>query len=167
MTARVCSSPLHVWLVALGLASACTGEIGGMGATSSEPGDPARPGGRPSRPGDAPAPGSTAPGSMNPGPSAQPGAGPVAGVMPMRRLGRVEYENTLRALFGATTNPGVALPDDALGESSYEWPANVGGVELDRFEQAAYNVAQGLTARIRDLVPCAVGTAERSCAAEL
>src|SRR5262245_42552915 len=106
------SAAPRLWAIGLCLAVGCSGQIGTMG--SAPPAEPGQPGARSApRPGDPPAPpsGTTAPGAAPMG-----GAGPVSGTMPMRRLGRAEYENTLRALFGPTTASGVTLPDDPLGE---------------------------------------------------
>ncbi len=52
-------------------------------------------------------------GCAGPAPGDEPRRGPGdPGTVTLRRLNRVEYDNTVRDLFGTTLSPGLAFPDD-------------------------------------------------------
>src|SRR5689334_7548335 len=129
--------------------AACQGDITGAG-----PGSPisGAPGGAATPSGGAPAV-----------PPAGTQVGEGTGLMPLRRLSRVEYANTITSLFGSGIQSTVELPDDPIGSSTYATPTVVGGVEVDRFEQAAAEISGKVA--IDSLAGCPVGQSDPECAA--
>jgi hypothetical protein len=117
-------------------------------------------------------PTSSPPGSAGgPAGSGTPGGGIGSGVpgvtlgdgpalMPLARLGRTEYESTIRDLLGASVSARVTLPQEPVGPSSYTFASEIGGVERDLFEQGAQNAAAAAT------IPACSGGNERACAGD-
>lgn len=93
-----------------------------------------------------------------------PGTPEGAGLMPLRRLSKIEYAHTIESLLGEGVATGVDLPEDPIGASSFASPTVVGSVELDRFEQAANDLAKSQAEKVRELAPCAAGTSDAACA---
>ena len=107
----VVRAPAAAALAALVLAG-CNGSIGGSDGTGPgggpSTGGPAQPGGGPSGPG-SPGPGPIGPG---PGTGSGPNTGPTSscstidpGPSPLRRLTRIEYDNTVQMLLGTSSRP--------------------------------------------------------------
>ncbi len=135
-------------------ATGCTGELLGGGA-------PGQPGTGTGGAGTGTAGSSGSAGSAGAGGSAVEEG---AGLIPLRRLGVAEYENTIHSLFGSQVTMPVELPDDPQGTSTYPTPTVVGSVERDGFERAADGIAKQLAPQLATLAPCAPGADERTCA---
>jgi hypothetical protein len=127
-------------------AVACTGTIGG-----------GPPGGAPEEAPDKPKP---RPG----GPEAQPGAGAlsdedsVPAAAPVRRMTRLEYDNTLRDLLGITTSVSRALDftqDNESGTSGFvRGGAITGGDDARLMMAAGASVGEQIGDRLGTLLPC-------------
>jgi hypothetical protein len=127
------------------LAVGCAGEINPPGGAGTGPGSDPTSGGR------APA---------------TDEASAKAGKMPMRRLSRDEYNRTVRDLLGDSSNPGDALPQDALGPSGFTSPGIVGSLEVGKYQETAEAVAAtALASRpLTELLGCdAAGAGEEAC----
>ncbi len=178
--------------VVLLTASACTGSIGGSsgGPGSSGPGNPLAngPRGAGAGPTGAGPTGAGGPlGTTNPGQPKPPDPGavviappsgyvpPVAaacatvGRQPMRRLNRIEYNNTVADLLGDTTKAANQFPPDAeqFGFDNIAQALTVTSTHVEQFMKAAETLATTATAptNIAKLLPCdpkAVG--EEACA---
>ncbi|HEY2900494.1 MAG TPA: DUF1592 domain-containing protein [Polyangia bacterium] len=149
-------------LAAVSIAIAgCQGSIGGPGG--SEPGGSTNPGGS-NNPGS---PGSTGPGSTPGGnPSSNTPADPnAAGPMPLTRLTRREYNNTVRDLFNDNTNPANALPDDHDGDFLYRRFGIVTSQDATTLRDAAEAVAgNAVKNNFAAMVPCDTSAAnEQTC----
>ena len=95
-------------------------------------------------------------------PPADPNA---AGPMPLLRLNRREYNNTVRDLLGVQTSPADAFPLDldAQGFTFHRYGI-VSTLDASRLQEAAETLAQG--ANVATLAPCAAtatGTAVDTC----
>jgi hypothetical protein len=138
--------------------AACSGQVGDVAG-----GDPAssRPDQAPGTQGTSSAPGATpvGPGGAAPGTSVPESAG----AMPLRRLSRIEYDNTIRDLLGNTAKPGSLLPDDGIGPSGYADPGKVSAVEARGFGDAADQVAAAAVKDLPKLMGCDPTTAEATC----
>lgn len=154
------------------LGPACVGSIENVGG-NGRPGAPAS--GQPSQPGLPNDP--TSPPSMvgNPTMPGKPGDLPGAtdpvdpnavGPMPLRRLSRREYNNTVRDLLGETSRPADAFPPDRDDDFSFRRAGLVAMVDATRIGGAAEALAQSAEARFATLVPCAPAAAadEEPCA---
>jgi hypothetical protein len=100
----------------------------------------------------------------NPGmPPADPNA---AGAMPLLRLNRREYNNTIRDLLGVMTSPADAFPLDLDAQGfTYHRYGIVSTLDGSRLQEAAETLAQA--ANVTSLAPCAAGatgTAADTCA---
>ncbi len=136
---------LALGIITAGLGVACTGHIIGNDrdpAAGTEPGPPSAPGAGALPQGD-PATGAKLP--SRPGP------------MPLRRLTRDEYNNTLRDLVGDSSSPGSGLPDDRTGSSTYLVSTAISANEVMRFMEAAERVGAALLAapaRLSAVIGC-------------
>jgi hypothetical protein len=143
-------------IVALGLCS-CQGAID-SGADPGAPGDG-------TRPGEPAAPGPGRPGGGAPGAAPAPGGGAGAGAAPaggapaapgsldpgrvtLRRLNRVEYDNTVRDLLGTALRPAERLPGDEVdrGFDTLGSAVSVSPVHVEIFEAAAEDLVDELLA---------------------
>jgi hypothetical protein len=128
-----------VVLAALG-AGACTGAIGtgeqpgGGGAPSATPGPGAGPG---------PGGGMTVPGEPN-------GAGPL----PLRRLDRREYNNTVRDLLGDASKPADRFPPDLDTDFSFRRAGLVSSQDYATIRDAAEALAAAVEKNLATLAPC-------------
>jgi len=145
------SRGLRVWcllgapLVALG----CTGSIGGDAAGGN------------TGPGEV-----TDPGKPKPpvGPEGKPGAGAlsdkdtVPGPAPIRRLTRLEFDNTLRDLLGITTSISKAAaltPDFESGTSGFLRGSTItAGDDARLMMTAGASVAEQVSGKLPSLLPC-------------
>jgi hypothetical protein len=96
-----------------------------------------------------------------------PGTVPMAGTMPLRRLSRTEYENTVRALLrlDPATTWMSGLPDDALGPSGFDLAGPVGEVDGAHLQDAAESLTAIAVRALDKLLPCApAATGEDACA---
>ncbi|HEY0711616.1 MAG TPA: DUF1592 domain-containing protein [Polyangia bacterium] len=99
-----------------------------------------------------------------PGPASSPDGGSSAtceesapAVLPLRRLTRAEYSNTVRDLLGDDSDPGKGLPSDDAGEELFVSPATM-TVTTDWAQSAletAEAIARRAVAKLPTLVPCA------------
>jgi hypothetical protein len=112
------------------------------------------------------------------GPAAQPGAGSlsdassVPGPAPLRRLTRLEYENTLHDLLGVTSAVTSALPvgsDAESGQAGFvKGGAITGGDDVRNLMTAATQITDSIKARLGSLLPCspvpAAAAEQQACA---
>jgi hypothetical protein len=128
----------------------CTGRISGAGGGAS-----AGAGG-----GGGPGTGTGGAASVTPGPSA-----PDA---PLRRLSRVQYNNTVRDLLGDTTKPADAFQaEEVLGTFAGSADlARVPPIVVDQYRSAAETLAAAAVTNLSTLVSCAPTdtTTEEACA---
>jgi hypothetical protein len=135
------------------VAAGCTGQVGDGVRDDQPPGGPGQPGSA------GPGPTATGPGGATPG-------APVpesAGAMPLRRLSRIEYDNTVRDLLGYTGRPSALLPDDGVGPSGYADPGKVSAVEARGFTDAAEQLAAAAVKDLPKLMGCDPAAAEATC----
>ena len=92
-------------------------------------------------------------------------AGVMAGPRPLRRLTRVEYENTVVDLLKLEVRFASGLPDDARGDSGFLQAGPVGEVDAERLQLAAESLAATAVAQgLSTLLGCTPdGAAEASC----
>jgi Protein of unknown function (DUF1592)/Protein of unknown function (DUF1588)/Protein of unknown function (DUF1595)/Protein of unknown function (DUF1585)/Protein of unknown function (DUF1587) len=121
-----------------------------------------------------PGAGTGTPGTSTPGvtpPPAMPtlpGTGVVAdpnaaGPMPLRRLNRLEYNNTVRDLLGILTKPADAFALDLEAGFAFRRAGLVSSLDASNLRDAAEQIATA--ANITTLATCAVGAAaEDACA---
>jgi Protein of unknown function (DUF1592)/Protein of unknown function (DUF1588)/Protein of unknown function (DUF1585)/Protein of unknown function (DUF1587)/Protein of unknown function (DUF1595) len=126
---------LGALLAASGTLGACIGEIGGGSDDPTESGS---------------------------APLCQGEAGPQAGAAPMRRLTRLEYNNTVRDLLGDHSNPANAfLPDEIVGGFSANSVAPVDPTLLEDYFEVAEAIAIDVVQnRLSDVTACDVNDAD-------
>jgi hypothetical protein len=76
-----------------------------------------------------------------------------AGPMPLMRLGRVEYVNTIRDLLGVQLPPDAA-PSDTLSPTGFKVPGGVSTTEVNRFMSSAEQLGPHIEERLSSLLPC-------------
>jgi Protein of unknown function (DUF1592)/Protein of unknown function (DUF1588)/Protein of unknown function (DUF1595)/Protein of unknown function (DUF1587)/Protein of unknown function (DUF1585) len=152
-----------VALAALILAG-CNGSIGGDGTgTSGGPavGGPSQPGG----PGGPGGPGSPGPGPVGPGPGGSgPGAGPTSscstidpGPSPLRRLTRIEYDNTVQMLLGTSSRPAAELfpaDEEQFGFDNSAEGRGLNGALAEGYLKAAERLSKEAVGKLASLLPC-------------
>lgn len=85
--------------------------------------------------------------------------------VPLRRLTREEYNNTVRDLLADTTRPGDAFPpDEVVGGFESNTIAPVTPTLVQRYMDAAEALAAAAVTRLDSLAPCAAGTPQLRCA---
>jgi hypothetical protein len=118
-------------------ASACSGSIGKTADPGGGPGN--NPGGGPGTGGNQPP---AAPGEL--------------AHTPMRRLTRAQYNNTVRDLLGVTADTAGAFAlDENDGGFASNATAPVKELQLDKYREAAEDLANKATVDLPKLVPCA------------
>jgi hypothetical protein len=138
-------------------ASACSGTIGKTADNGGGPGNGAGPGNNPG-PGNG---GGSNPGGGGSNPGGGGGAGPVPAPgelahTPMRRLTRAQYNNTIRDLLGISADPaGTFALDENDGGFASNSTAPVKELQLDKYREAADDLANKATVDLAKLVPCA------------
>jgi hypothetical protein len=149
--------------------SACQGDISGgsntAGSGAAGPGGPGSTAGSPPMidtngdgiP-DAPAPG----GPGGPNPMVDPGDPNAAGPMPLRRLNRREYNNTVRDLLGITTRPADDFPNDVDGTFPFPRAGLVAIVDAEHLRDAAEAMVAQVD--VTKLLPCSPASGEPACA---
>lgn len=157
------------WLVSSALClAACTGSIpgdneaaGGSGSDRSGGAGSPRGGatGRAGAGGGPQAGGSQACDAETQAPTARPG------VLPLRRLTRFEYDNTVRDLLGDTTRPAAAFPADDVGAVGFATAINTSELMVTTALEIAEKLATSAVAKLDTLVPCA-SAANEACASE-
>jgi Protein of unknown function (DUF1592)/Protein of unknown function (DUF1588)/Protein of unknown function (DUF1587)/Protein of unknown function (DUF1595)/Protein of unknown function (DUF1585) len=87
-------------------------------------------------------------GSVGPGPLASCGQSVYPGRSPLRRLTRFEYNNTVRDLFGDTTQPATALPAEEIGNGfgNDADSVSVSGLLAEKYGTVAEGIAGRATA---------------------
>jgi hypothetical protein len=144
--------------VMVAMLPACSGIID-EGATASGGPVMTRPGTRDAQNGQSGAIGAPVATIPQPPPAGQTGPLP----MPLRRLTRIEYNNTVRDLLGDTSRPADVFPPDPDGESGFLMGGSVSNVDAERLGDAAEAVARRAAAKLEVLLPCATTSAD-SCA---
>jgi hypothetical protein len=140
--------------LAFGAGAGCTGKVLAPGSNS----------------GVGSSPGSAGNGNGSGAGGAGPGVTPQAGAAVVRRLNRMEYNNTVKDLLGTTLAPANDFPDDDLGgefdtvgEALSLSPTYVAG-----YEKAAYALVTDLLAadatRRGRIITCDVTSAGDACA---
>ncbi len=146
-------------LPALAFLVGLSGCVGSIGSGSGDPSVPA-PGGSPNNPAN---PGTGSPGVSNPGGPAGPG-GPVAGSpqqgvpdhVPLRRLTRSQYNNTIRDLLGLGGDPAAAFGiDEQEGGFNANSKAPLKELQIERYQQTADELAGKAVANLARIAPCA------------
>ncbi len=84
--------------------------------------------------------------------------------MPLQRLSRREYNNTVRDLLGDASNQANAFGSDRESEFLFRRGGLVAVQDLDDLKDAAATIAGGVEAKVPTLAPCAGGLAEDACA---
>ncbi|HET6282441.1 MAG TPA: DUF1592 domain-containing protein [Polyangia bacterium] len=134
----------------------CVGNIGGPGVpVGSGPGLPGN--------GGNGVGGSSGGGGVG-GIGTTPGDPNAAGPMPLRRLTRSEYNNTVRDLLGDTSNPANAFPLDRDPEFLYPRAGLASLQDVDTIKDAAKAMGKVAEAKATTLAPCPGGMAEDACA---
>lgn len=138
-----------------------------MGCTASIPGgDASDSGGAPQRPGGVGDPGAAASASGSGGAGSVAGsvaADPnAAGLMPLRRLSRSEYNNTVADLLNDNTQPADDFPPDESGTTPFPNAGNADSLVVSRLAEAAAALAK--TADLSTLLPCQASPDEAACA---
>jgi hypothetical protein len=87
-----------------------------------------------------------------------------AGTMPLLRMTRREYNNTVRDLLGDTSNPADAFPLDRESDFLFRRAGMVSLQDLDTLRDAAQALATPVEAKAQTLAPCAAGSDEAACA---
>ena len=140
--------------------ASCTGVIGG--GESERPGSPAAtgdvPGGHVDSDGDGIPDGE----DPSPGPTIDPADPNAAGPMPLRRLNRREYNNTVRDLLGVTSRPADAFSRDNDGDMGFPRAGIVSILDAELLQQAAEQIVAGIDTSA--LAPCDPASGETACA---
>ena len=98
-------------------------------------------------------------------PTGEPEEEPVAGLMPLRRLTRVEYDNTVRDLLGDTTRPAQNFPGEGEGSAGFASPGLVGSTDVKRIMEAAEALAAEALTDLPALLACSPAVdGEDTCA---
>ncbi len=107
-------------------------------------------------------------GAMTPGGMVLSGTRPRAGVVPLRRLARAEYNNSLRDLLGETGEPANDFASDTTGQSGFDEGALVSGGEFDRMMDTFERLARTLIdSRLATITTCdPAKSSDDNCAAE-
>jgi hypothetical protein len=115
--------------------------------------------------------GTTPPGGIIPPGGGSVGSGSTtpadpntAGTMPLLRMTRREYNNTVRDLLLDTSNPADAFPLDRESEFLFRRAGLVSSQDLETMRDAAQTIAAGIESKAQSLAPCAAGADETACA---
>jgi hypothetical protein len=85
--------------------------------------------------------------------------------MPLRRLTRTEYVNTVKDLLGLDSPPAVNYPADEEGASGFRSADRLEAAFIRAFQETAEGLAVTATTRMATLHPCdAAKTGEAACA---
>lgn len=137
-------------------AGACVGNVSGSGGGGGAPGG--GPGGNGA--------GGNGVGGSGVGGAIMPPTGPlVPGRSPMRRLTRTEYDNTVRALLGDTSNPATQFEAELLAEgfTNNADTQNVGTTLAQQYLGAAEALSVNATKDLPKLLGCNPAAAEGTC----
>lgn len=154
MSLRITGSTL---VVALSM-SACTANLSG---DATQPADAGSTGGTTTSSGGSDSGGSgiVGVGGNDPNNPADPQA---AGPMPLRRLSRREFNNTVRDLLGVTSSPADAFPLDVDGGFLFHRAGLVSTLDASTLRDAAEAMVKTLD--ITKLLPCSPSAGEDACA---
>jgi Protein of unknown function (DUF1592)/Protein of unknown function (DUF1588)/Protein of unknown function (DUF1587)/Protein of unknown function (DUF1595)/Protein of unknown function (DUF1585) len=102
------------------------------------------------------APGTPGVHPLEPASDACRNAGAQPGASPLRRLNRVEYNNTVRDLLNDATGPASQFPDEeiALGFTNNADAQSVSGLLIEGYESAASSLATAAIANLPKLLAC-------------
>lgn len=134
----------------------CTAHIPGDEASGGGADASQRPGGSS---GAASGMGAAGAGSVGGLAAADPNA---AGLMPLRRLSRSEYNNTVADLLADTTHPADDFPPEESGATPFPTAGNADSLVVSRLAEAAAALAKA--ADLSKLLPCQVSPDEAACA---
>ncbi len=84
--------------------------------------------------------------------------------MPLRRMTRAEFNNTVRDLLGDTSNPANAFPLDRDPQFLYPVAGLVSMQDVDTLKDAALALGKAAELKATTLAPCPTGMAEDACA---
>jgi hypothetical protein len=156
--------------------SACTGAIDGFGddppasappvldgragSTGGPIDRPAGTGGTAGMGGGAGAAGGRGVGGAGGGTAAEGKAGP----MPLRRLTRREYNNTVRDLLGTKERPADQFPPDLDEAFMFKRAGSVSALDATMLQAAAESLAAEAVANLKSLLPCDPAPNEAACA---
>ena len=129
-------------------ASGCRGDIGDMKEGMGAEGTPG--------PGEVGAPGTPGVHPLPPASDACRNAAAQPGASPLRRMNRIEYNNTVRDLLNDATAPASQFPDEeiALGFTNNADAQTVSGLLIEGYESAASALATAATANLPTLLGC-------------
>ena len=89
------------------------------------------------------------------------------GSSPIRRMTRLEYDNTVRDLLGDTSRPAQVFPPDEQGPVGFDNNATnlkVSPVLAEQYMKVAEGIARRATENMATLLPCDPATDEDGCA---
>ena len=92
--------------------------------------------------------------------------GVSSGPLPLRRLTRLELNNTMADLLGDRSNPAAALPADVRGESGFLKGNAVSTVDADRISEMADKVATAAAGRMDEITGCTANLSAEDCASK-
>ncbi len=121
------------------------GESSGSGASGQRPGTPV-----------------DTDGDGVPDTTVDPADPDAAGPMPLRRLNRREYDNTVRDLLGVASHPADEFPQDNDGDFQFPRAGIVSILDAELLQEAAETMVAGLD--IEALLPCSPSSGEPECA---
>ncbi len=155
----------------LGCVGGIETEASGPGGGPSSAGPAAGPAAGPGGPGGGgKVPGAGGSGAATPGPGgvtnpAAPGDPNAAGMLPLRRLTRREYNATVRDLLGDTTLPADQFPNDRDDTFGFRRSGVVAVQDATLIRTAAESLAAGAVRNLATVAPCNVAMAgEPVCA---
>ncbi|MBK6515875.1 MAG: DUF1592 domain-containing protein [Polyangiaceae bacterium] len=108
---------------------------------------------------------SSEPAAPKSGPAPSAAAAVAVAAVPLRRLTREEYNNTVRDLLADTTRPANAFPpDETVGGFESNGMAPVTALQVERYMDAAEALSTAAVGRLEALAPCAAGQPQEQCA---
>jgi hypothetical protein len=108
---------------------------------------------------------SSEPAAPKSGPAPSAAAAVAVAPVPLRRLTREEYNNTVRDLLADTTRPANAFPpDETVGGFESNGMAPVTALQVERYMDAAEALSTAAVGRLEALAPCAAGQPQEQCA---
>jgi hypothetical protein len=149
-----------LWIAAVLALTGCEGVIGSDSATGSQRGSNGPNGADPNADSD----GDGIPDSEDPTPgvAVDPADPNAAGPMPLRRLNRREYNNTVRDLLGTTSRPADEFTEDNDGDFLFPRAGIVSILDAELLQAAAESLVSNLD--IGALLPCDPSSGEEACA---
>lgn len=97
------------------------------------------------------------------GTAGEPNATPALGVMPLRRLTKREYQNTIADLLGAPPSYAAGYPSDDVSKHGFATATNTSELMATATMEAADGLARFAVGKLNSLLPCSA-TADDACA---